>query len=151
MEERLQAILASYEGRRDELIPILQRIQEELGYLPEQAMLEVARRLRIPESAVWGVATFYAQFHLAPRGRTHVTVCRGTSCHVRGALEVQEAIQEQLAVQEGQTRPDGQYSLQAASCLGTCAGGPCIAIDQMVQGHLSPKTVAQRFAPHTQA
>ena len=84
MQERLHEILSSFEGRSHELIPILQRVQREFGYLQEDAMREVAQFVGVPESRVYAVATFYVQFRLTPIGRKHVMVCRGTSCHVRG-------------------------------------------------------------------
>ena len=88
LAERLEQVFARFQGTREELIPLLQRVQEELGFLPDEAMLRIARFLRVPESAVYAVATFYAQFRFTPIGKRHVMVCRGTSCHVRGAPRI---------------------------------------------------------------
>ena len=143
--ECLDAVFASFEGKRDELIPILQQVQEKFGYLPEDAMLAVARFTGVPESSVYAVATFYAQFRFTPIGRTHVTVCRGTSCHVRGAPRILEAIQKQLGIKEGETTPDLEYSLETVACIGACGLSPCIMTNKKVEAKLTPKKVAELF------
>ncbi len=94
----INTILSSYQGKGEELIPILQEVQAELGYLPEEAMLEVAKFTGVPESRVYAVATFYAQFRFTPVGRNHVMVCRGTACHVRGAPRILEEVEKQLGI-----------------------------------------------------
>ena len=88
MDQRLDSILSSYEGKSEEIIPMLQHVQEELGYLSEQSMLEIARITRVPESRVYAIATFYAQFRFTPIGKKHVMICRGTACYVKGAPRV---------------------------------------------------------------
>jgi CO/xanthine dehydrogenase Mo-binding subunit len=108
MEQRLNAILSSFEGRGHELIPLLQRIQREFGYLPREAMLEAARFVGVPESQVYAVATFYAQFRFTPIGRKHVMVCRGTACHVRGAPRILQEFERQLSIKEGETTATSQ-------------------------------------------
>src|SRR5574340_381989 len=102
LDARLNPILSSFTGRRDELIPILQQVQREFGYLREDAMRAVAKFTRVPESQVYAVATFYAQFRFTPIGKKHVLVCRGTSCHVRGAPRILDAIEKQLGRKEGE-------------------------------------------------
>lgn len=146
MEERLNSILSSYEAKRDELIPILQQVQKEFGYLPEQAMLEIARFVGVPESNVYAVATFYAQFRFTPIGRKHVTVCRGTACHVRGAPRILEEVEKQLCISEGQTTSDLEYSLETVACIGCCGLSPCVMINKSVEAKMSPKKVAALFA-----
>ncbi|MGQ9629773.1 MAG: NADH-quinone oxidoreductase subunit NuoE [bacterium] len=146
MEERLKAILSSFSGKSDELIPILQRTQEEFGYLPEQAMLEIARFTGVPESRVYAVATFYAQFRFTPIGRKHVMVCRGTSCHVRGAPRILEAIEKRLGIKEGETTPDLEYSLETVACIGACGLSPCIMVNKKVEARMTPRKVAELFA-----
>jgi len=145
MEERLKILLSSYKGTDDELIPILQKVQEEFGYLPENAMLEVARFTRVPESRVYAVATFYAQFRFTPIGKNHVMVCRGTACHVRGAPRILEAIEKQLGIKEGETTPDMGYSLETVACIGACGLSPCIMINKKVKAKLTPKKIAELF------
>jgi len=145
MERSLDAILSSYRGAADELIPILQRVQEQFGYLSEEAMLEVARFTGVPESGVYAVATFYAQFRFTPIGRKHVTVCRGTACHVRGASRILEEVEKQLGIKEGETSPDLEYSLETVACIGACGLSPCLMTNKEVQAKMTPKKVAEVF------
>ena len=146
MEECLNSILSSYEGKREELIPILQQVQKEFGYLPEQTMLEIAQFTGVPESHVYGVATFYAQFRFTPIGRKHVTVCRGTACYVRGASRILEAIEKHLGIKEGQTTEDMEYSLETVACIGACGLSPCIMINKIVEAKMTPKRVMELLA-----
>ena len=145
MEESLNSILSSYKAKRDELIPILQQVQEEFGYLPEQAMLEIARFEGVPESNVYAVATFYAQFRFTPIGRRHITVCRGTACHVRGAPRILEAIEKHLGIKEGQTTEDMEYSLETVACIGACGLAPNIVINKQTYGHLTISKISEIF------
>jgi len=143
MEQHLSSILSSYEGRREELIPILQHVQGQFGYLSEPAMLEIARFTGVPESKVYAVATFYTQFRFTPIGRKHVMVCRGTACYVRGATRIQEAIERHLGITEGQTTEDMEYSLETVACIGACGLSPCIMINKKVEAKMTPKKVAE--------
>jgi NADH-quinone oxidoreductase subunit E len=145
MTERLEAVFAPFEGKRDELIPVLQEVQRELGYLPDEAMLEIAKFTGVPESQVYAVATFYAQFRFTPIGKTHVMVCRGTSCHVRGAPRILEAIEKQLGIKEGETTADLEYSLETVACIGACGLSPCIMTNNKVEAKMTPKKVAEYF------
>jgi len=142
MQERLQAVLAAFRGKQDELIPILQAVQTEFGYLPVEAMKQIARFARVPESRVYGVATFYAQFRFSPIGRTHILVCRGTACHVRGAPRILAELERQLGIREGQTTPDLEYSLETVACIGACGLSPCLMTNKKVEAKLTPKKVA---------
>jgi NADH-quinone oxidoreductase subunit E len=144
--ERLNSLLSSYRGRPDELIPILQQVQTEFGYLPEEAMLEVARFTGVPEASVFAVATFYRQFRLTPKGRKHLRVCRGTSCHLSGGPQILAEIEKRLGISAGQTTPDQEYSLETMACPGVCAGGPCMMINDQVEAALTPEKVAQLLA-----
>lgn len=146
MEERLNSILSSCEGRRDELIPLLQQVQEEFGYLSEHAMLEIARVVGVPESQVYAVATFYAQFRFTPIGKKHVTICRGTACHVRGAPRILEEARKHLGIDEGETTSDLEYSLETVACIGCCGLSPCIMVNKEVQANMTPKKIAALFA-----
>ncbi len=143
--ECLDSIFSSYKGKREELIPLLQQVQEKFGYLPDNAMLAIARFARVPESAVYAVATFYAQFRFTPIGKNHVMVCRGTACHVRGAPRILEAIEKQLGIKEGEATPDLEYSLETVACIGACSLSPCIMTNKKVQAKMTPKKVAQVF------
>lgn len=146
MEEKLKKILSSYEGKTEELIPILQEVQAELGYLPEEAMLEIARFTGIPESRVYAVATFYAQFRFTPIGRNHVMVCRGTACHVRGAPRILEELKRRLGIKEGETTSDMEYSLETVACIGCCALAPCMMINKKVEAKLTLKKLGALFS-----
>jgi NADH-quinone oxidoreductase subunit E len=145
MERCLTEILSSYKGKRGELIPILQRIQEKLGYLPDEAMVKVAEFVRVPESKVFGVASFYAQFHFTPIGKNRVMVCRGTACHVRGAPQILDEVKRQLGIEEGETTPDMEYSLETVACIGCCALAPCLVINGKVKSKMTLKRVKELF------
>jgi NADH-quinone oxidoreductase subunit E len=145
MERCLTEILSSYKGKRGELIPILQRIQEKLGYLPDEAMVKVAEFVHVPESKVFGVASFYAQFHFTPIGKNRVMVCRGTACHVRGAPQILDEVKRQLGIEEGETTPDMEYSLETVACIGCCALAPCLVINGKVKSKMTLKRVKELF------
>ncbi|NVM22810.1 MAG: NADH-quinone oxidoreductase subunit NuoE [Desulfobacterales bacterium] len=138
LEARLKKILSVFEGKKGALISIFQRIQEEFGYLPEDALSEVARFLKIPPSQVFSVATFYAHFYLTRRGDQLVRVCQGTACHVRGARDVLETAQHRLGIKTGQTTEDYKYSLERVACVGSCANAPVIMIDDDVHAKMTP-------------
>lgn len=141
MQEIIENILLKYDGIEMELIPILQDVQKEFGYLSEEAMQQVAHFLRTPESNVYGVATFYEQFRFSPVGKKTITVCRGTACHVRGAQELITSIENRLEIKEGETTEDGEYTLETAACIGCCALAPCAMVGDEVQANLTPKKV----------
>ena len=145
-EEGLKAIFSSYKGETNELIPILQSVQEEFGYLPRQAMLEVARFIGVPESRVYSVATFYALFRFTPIGKHHIMMCRGTACHVRGAPRIQEAVEKQLGIKEGETTPDMMFSLETVACIGACGMAPNMMINKDTYGRLTTKRVSDILA-----
>ncbi len=145
MEERLNTVLASYEGKSEELIPLLQDVQEEFSYLPEEAMRRIAQFAGVPASKVYGVATFYAQFRFTPRGRNYVMVCRGTACHVSGAPRVLEDIEELLGIKEGETSADLEYTLETVACIGACSLAPCVMINKEVEAKLTKQKIAKLF------
>jgi NADH-quinone oxidoreductase subunit E len=142
-EKRLNEILPSYRGREDELIPILQQAQQVFGYLPEPVMKKIAKFLRLPESTVFGVGTFYAQFKLVPSGRNIIKVCRGTACHVRGAAGILGEVVKQLGIKPGESTPDLEYSLEAIACFGSCALAPVMVIGNNVYGRMTPAKVKE--------
>ena len=145
METRLNTILSSYKGNQSELIPILQQVQKEFGYLPEQEMLDIAKFTRVPESRVYAVASFYAQFRFTPVGRNRVSVCRGTACHVRGAQRVLDEVERQLHVEEGGTTEDLEYTLETVACIGCCALAPCMVVNDKVESKVTTKKVKSLF------
>lgn len=119
------------------LIGILQDIQAEWNYLPVPVLKRVAERLDVPYNRVWAVVTFYEAFTLEPLGRYHIQICTGTACHVRDAAGIVRALEDELMIGPGQTTPDGMFSLECAHCLGTCAMGPVLAVDEEFYGHLN--------------
>ena len=141
MEDRLNSILTSYQGKKEELIPILQHVQKEFGYLPEEAMLKVADFVGVTEGQVYAVATFYTQFRFTPIGRQHVMVCRGTACYVKGASRLQEAVEDHLGIKAGETTKDLEYSLETVACIGACGLSPCIMINNKVEAKVTPKKI----------
>ena len=144
-EELLEQILASYKGEKEELVPILQEVQENFGYLPEKTMLEIARFIGVPESHVYSVASFYAQFRLLPLGRKRVAVCRGTACHIRGAPKILSVIEQTIGLKEGETSEDLEYTLETVACIGCCALAPCIRINREVSGEMTHEKAKELF------
>ena len=135
------ALLAPFAAKEASLIPVLQTIQETLGYLSEASMRQAAGYLALPEAKVWAVATFYAQFRFKPTGRQVISICRGTACHVLGAVNVLEEVQRQLGIQEGETTDDMEYSLQTVACIGCCGLAPALMIGKEVHTKMTPKKV----------
>jgi len=146
MNQELAEMLAPYKGRRGSLIPILQAVQAKLGYLPEEAVVQIARLLGTPESEIYGVLTFYAQFRTSPVGRNLVTVCRGTACHVRGGARILAELARRLGIKPGETSPDMEYSLEPVACLGCCALAPTMVINSEVHGQMTTKKAAELFS-----
>ncbi|MBT9160307.1 MAG: NADP-reducing hydrogenase subunit HndA [Dehalococcoidia bacterium] len=142
----VRGVLSPSEGKRGQLIPLLQQTQKRFGYLPEEEMVKVAELCGVTESKVFGVASFYAQFRFTPIGRNRVMVCRGTACHVQGARQILDEVKRQLALEEGETTPDLEYTLESVACIGACGLAPCLMINQEVHGRLTPKEVAEVFA-----
>jgi NADH-quinone oxidoreductase subunit E len=138
-EARLNKILSVFEGKKGALISILQRVQEEFGYLPEEALKEIATFLKLPRSEVFSVATFYAHFYLTRRGDHLVRVCQGTACHVRGARDILETAQRRLGINTGETTEDYKYSLERVACLGSCALAPIMVVDNVIYPNVTTK------------
>jgi len=136
-------ILASFQGRKEELIPVLQQVQQTFGYLPQPAMKSIARFLGLPESTVFGVGTFYVQFKLLPTGRNVIRVCRGTACHVRGSAHILGHLERQLGISAGQTTPDLEYSLETIACFGSCALAPVVVSNEKVYGRMTGARAAE--------
>lgn len=124
-----------------ELIHILRKVQKEFGYIPAQAISQISKQLRISESEIFGVLTFYKAFTLEPRGKHSVTVCMGTACHVRGGVQIVDELKRKLNIEVGQTTPDGVFTLETVNCLGCCAIGPVVVVDEKYYSHISVKKV----------
>jgi len=148
-EEALARLLDQYRDYRGGLIPVLQEVQNIYGYLPGDILKHVARELRIPFSKVFGVCTFYAQFHLKPRGRNIIRVCLGTACHVRGGAKIFEAAQDSLGVEPGGTTDDLRFTLETVACIGACGLSPCMMVNDETHGRLVPKKVGGIFESYS--
>ena len=144
VKERMTSILARHaRGKKDDLIPILQETQAELGYLPAVAMRDIAQHLETTPNSVFGVATFYAQFRFKPTGKKRILVCRGTACHVRGGPRILTEVEKILGIGDGEITPDGEYSLETAACFGSCALAPVMVINDRVYGRMTPAKVRE--------
>lgn len=139
--QETKKIVKEFEATRGTLIPILQKIQEKLGYIPQEAMVEVARYLTIHEIDVYSVVTFYNQFRLTPPGKHPVRVCLGTACHMKGGYIVLDAWKRRLGIKPGETTGDCEYDLDTVACVGCCSMAPVTVIDNHVEGKTSPTRV----------
>jgi len=142
-KEKIQAFIDKYQGQKRGLIAILQDIQAEYNYLPEESLRFVASALDIPLTDVVGVATFYRAFSLKPRGKHLITVCLGTACHVRGGPRILDEFERQLKIKAGETTADNLFTLEVVNCLGACALGPITVIDGNYHGQMKVKTVGE--------
>ena len=138
---KAEEILDKYEGVQGALIPVLQKIQYEYGYLQEETVNLVAERMEISASEIIGVATFYSQFRLEPRGVHIVKVCCGTACHVKGATKITKEFTNKLNVAVGSTTEDNMFTLEEVACLGACSLAPIITLDGNVHGNMAPDGV----------
>ena len=138
-QETIQQIFSGYQGQRNELIPVLQDVQEAFGYVPREAMTKIARFLNIPESSVYGVVTFYAQFYRTRQGKHKIRVCQGTACHVRGGRRIMQAVEKKLGINPGETTADYKFSLERVACFGSCALAPVMVVDGKVHGRMTPQ------------
>ena len=136
----IQEIVKRYEGDIGMLIPMMQDIQGQYGYLPAEDLRRLAKQLKVPLIRVYGVATFYSSFRLAPKGQHEVTLCMGTVCHLKGAPEISEAICNEFQVEPGGTTPDRLFSLQAVNCVGACAVAPVMVVDGEYHGGVTPES-----------
>lgn len=140
-EERLRQIIAEHKGVPGATMPVLQAAQEIFGYLPEEVQIIVAEGMEIPLSEVYGVASFYTQFTMNPKGRHQVSVCLGTACYVKGAGDILAAVEAKLGITPGSITADGKFSLDACRCVGACGLAPVMMIGSDVYGRLTPDQV----------
>jgi len=134
-------VLKRFSKQRENLVPILQQVQAHLGYIPIEAMVEVAEFLKIPEMDVYSVVTFYNQFRLNPPGKHSIRVCLGTACHIKGGYIVLDAWKRRLGIDRGETTPDREFDLDTVACVGCCAMAPVTVVDDQAEGKTSPTRV----------
>jgi NADH-quinone oxidoreductase subunit E len=137
MKTKIQELLEKYShASNDSLIPILQDIQDEIGFLSEEAVVLVGKHLGMPTSKIFGLATFYNQFRFQPKGTTHIQLCHGTSCHIMGAGTLIEYLEKRLKIKAGQTSRNGKYSIEVVPCMGACGLSPVISVNGKFYGKL---------------
>lgn len=140
--EAVHAAVEHHGATRTELIPILNEVNRKLGYLPGEALEEISRKLRVPKSQLFSVASFYQMLSTKPRGKHVIQFCESAPCHVVGGRQVWEALQEHVKLHaSGETTPDGLWTLITTSCLGVCAVGPVIIVDTDIYGNVTPEQV----------
>ncbi len=142
---KLIPVVEEFKGIKGTLVPILQKIEEIYGYLPEESIFFISKELKIPVSKIFGVMTFYAQFHFTPRGRNKIMICRGTACHVQGGAKILEEVEKQLGIKPGETTSDREYTLETVACIGACALAPTMVINNKTYGKLTPKKIEEIF------
>jgi NADH-quinone oxidoreductase subunit E len=145
---KLTEILRAFPRERGYLIPILQEIQEQHGYLSKESIMATAEHLDLPSSKIFGVATFYNQFKLVPPGRYRVQICRGTACHVRGSFNLLESLETELGIKAGETARDGVFSLETVACMGACSIAPVVAVNGEFFGRLDRKKLLRIIAEY---
>jgi len=141
-------VIARHGNSATELIPILSEVNRKLGYLPTAAMAEISRQVRISDSQVYSVASFYQMLSTKPRGKHVIKFCESTPCHVVGGREVWQTLKDELGIEPGETTGDGKWTLVTTSCLGVCAVGPVMMIDDDIYGNVQPDQVSEILAQY---
>jgi NADH-quinone oxidoreductase subunit E len=141
VRQETRQVINEFGRKQWHLIPMLQKVQDRLGYLPREAMTEIAEYLNIPDIDVYGVVTFYNQFRLKPPGRHSIRVCLGTACHMKGGYITLDAWKRRLAINRGETTPDREFDLDTVACVGCCTMAPVTVIDNKPQARVEPTKV----------
>ena len=147
-EAQLRSVIAELKDERGSLMPILQKAQDIYGYLPIEVQTMITDECGIPLEKVYGVATFYSQFSLYPKGKYKISVCLGTACYVKGSGDIYEKLQELLGIAGGECTPDGKFSLDACRCIGACGLAPVLTINDDVYGRLTADEMADVLAKY---
>lgn len=146
--EKIDRIIEDHKADKSELISILQDVQAEYNWLPQDVLIHIANRLGVPLIDVFSIATFYKSFSLKPRGKHLITICLGTACHVRGGHRILDKFQRNLSIAPGKTTEDKQFTLEIVRCLGCCALGPVVVVDDEYYGQMNTKkvdTIIQKY------
>ena len=136
MEAKLDALIAEYKGTKGAIMPVLQKAQDIYGYLPVEVVDRIAKGLEVPKEEIYGVASFYSQISLNPKGDVTIAVCLGTACYVKGSGDLINKISEIIGIESGETSADGKWSLEATRCIGACGLAPVLTINDEVYGRL---------------
>jgi len=147
-KEKLDELIAAHQDMRGALMPVLQQAQDIYGYLPVEVQRMIAAGLGVPVEEVYGVATFYGQFSLTPKGENRVCICLGTACYVKGAGTVLERLEDKLGIKSGGVTEDGRFSLDATRCLGACGLAPIVTVNEEIYGRLLPAEVDDILAKY---
>ncbi len=143
IKDKLDAMIERIGSRPSLAIPLLQAVQEEFRYIPVEAIEQIAANTEMTETGLYGVATFYSQFRLEPVGETIIKVCHGTACHVSGAGGITETIEKRLSIVDGETTPDGKYTLESVACVGCCSLAPVVVVGDETHGKVDRKGAAK--------
>jgi len=144
MSDKIKQILDKYKNcSRDQLIPLLQEVQDNDGYISRGAVVQIGEHLDLPASKIYGVATFYNQFRFEAKGKHHILICRGTACHVKSSLEILKSIEEELGIKAGNTTRDGLFSIEVVACLGACGLAPLINVSDEFYGSVTTESVKE--------
>lgn len=146
--QQLDLILEKYGSLKGALIPILQETQNTYGYLSKESLQYISKKTKTPISEIYGVVTFYSQFHLNPRGKHIIRVCQGTACHVRGSKAVLQKIEDVLKIKAGETSTDLKFTLETVACIGACGLAPVIMINEDTHGRLVPESIPDILAKY---
>ena len=149
-EQSLNAVIKAHLNDKGALMPVLQKAQDIYGYLPIEVQTMIAKGLNIPLEEVYGVATFYAQFSLYPKGKYKISVCLGTACYVKGSGDVFDALVKKLGIEGGQCTPDGRFSLDACRCIGACGLAPVLTVNEDVYGKVTVDDVDTILAKYAE-
>jgi NADH-quinone oxidoreductase subunit E len=136
---KIEALIESYADKKEQIISLLQDIQAEYNYIPQDVLIKISQKLDIPLSQVFSVATFFQAFSLKPRGRHTVTICLGTACHVKGGQRLVDKMARDYKLQPGETTEDERFTLETANCLGCCALGPVVVVDGKYESQVNPE------------
>lgn len=149
MKDQVTQIIDQFkEKKREYLIPVLQQIQDKVGFLSQESLLQVSESFNIPATKIYGVASFYNQFRFHGIGRFHIQVCRGTACHVKGSAAVFEELKRTLKIDSNQTTKDGLFSLEVVACIGACGLAPVMCINGEYFGGVTPEKVRDIIADY---
>lgn len=147
-EKALRSMIEEHKGEKGALMPILQKAQGIYGYLPIEVQNMISEETGIPMEKIYGVATFYSQFSLYPKGKYKISVCLGTACYVKGSGDIHQKLMEKLGIGEGECTPDGKFSLDACRCIGACGLAPVITINDDVYGKLTVDDIDEVLAKY---
>ena len=143
LKQEMQEIMNQYTQVKDNLIPILNEVQMKYGYIPQTAQKEISEYLNIPMAEIYGVITFYSRFTLKPKGKYAISVCLGTACFVKGSEKLMERLKQRLKIEEGETTPDGKFSIDSTRCVGTCGIAPVFTVNGEVYGKATVQKLDQ--------